>query len=304
MASHPPGQLSDKALSEVIGTLEQAEQHHRNWLHDLHASMICGRPFDDAVFPADAHCRCRFGRWYYHNEHQVLRDDPEYQALDTQHKAMHDCARKLAGVIADGQIIAEADYRGFVDCQQRFSQTLLTLRDQLKECLHSFDALTGVMTRSPFMKHLTMEQARSTRNGEASTVALIDIDHFKQVNDTHGHLVGDRVLQSFAQYLLRSLRAYDSVCRYGGEEFVVCLPQTTLASSVTVMERMRRELADLTIQPDGGPALRITVSVGLAELRPELPPDGTLELADGALYRAKAHGRNRVMVHVNTADER
>jgi len=303
MTTQPPAQLSDKALGEVIRTLEGADQHHRKWLCDLHASMICGEPFDDAVSPEDAHCRCKFGLWYYHNEHAVLHANPEYQELEILHKDMHDCARTLAAKSISKEPIYDGEYRGFIDRQQRFSRLLLGLRDQLKEFFYSFDSLTGVMTRSPFLKHLAMEHERVRRGGEAASLALIDIDHFKKINDNHGHLVGDRVLQDFAQYMLGMLRSLDSVCRYGGEEFVVCMPQTTLASAVTVMERMRRELADLAIQIEGGTALKITVSIGLAELKPDIPASESMRRADEALYRAKDNGRNRLLVHVCTEGE-
>jgi len=303
MTTAAPAQLSDKILGEVIQTLERAEQHHRQWLCDLHASMICGEPFNEAVFPEDAHCHCRFGHWYYHNEHTLLHANPEYQALDALHKDMHDCARALAIKSIGDETIYEGEYRGFIEHQQQFSRSLLALRDQLKEFFYSFDSLTGVMTRAPFLKQLAMEHERVRRGGEATSLAMIDIDHFKQINDDHGHRVGDQVLKTFAQYMLGTLRALDSVCRYGGEEFLVCLPQTTLASAVMVMERLRKELADLAIKTDGGAARKITVSIGLVELKPDILTNESLQRADEALYRAKEGGRNRLLVHVSTDGE-
>jgi len=125
---------------------------------------------------------------------------------------------------------------------------------------------------------------------------MLDIDHFKQVNDTYGHPVGDRVLQAVTLACLDALRQNDSLGRLGGEEFVALLPGTDAEGALLVAERLRRQVAEAaTVLDEGGAELRVTVSLGIAMLEPgEASAGDLLQRADAALYRAKEAGRNRV----------
>lgn len=288
--------LSDKEIQSVILTLETAEENHRLWLRSLHGSMICAAPFDEDVFREDAHTCCRFGKWYYQSAPELLKQLPEFLELDELHKVMHDAARYLAAKSIGQQTIYSDEYNGFIEKQQRFSQTLLAVRDHLRECLFSFDSLTGVMHRRPFSQQLDAAVARVQCSGEECCLALLDIDHFKQVNDNYGHLAGDRVLRQVAQYLISTLRPYDSICRYGGEEFLICLPSTGLEQAETIMNRSRAGLEATDIVYEPGNSLQVTASVGIARLFAEQGYDDCLGRADKALYKAKDDGRNRVCV--------
>ncbi|NYZ14259.1 GGDEF domain-containing protein [Azospirillum sp. RWY-5-1] len=158
------------------------------------------------------------------------------------------------------------------------------------------DELTGLYNRRAFMR--TADEAlrhAQARGGDLSLV-LFDLDHFKRVNDTHGHLVGDQVLRVAAETVMAALREADAPGRYGGEEFCVLLPGLGIPAALEVAERIRGSLEDVRIDTPTGP-LRISASLGVAGLAhgaasvPEL-----LALADAALYRAKAEGRNRVVL--------
>lgn len=160
------------------------------------------------------------------------------------------------------------------------------------------DTKTGLLNWSTWETEAKVEVIRAIRTGSPLSVALIDIDHFKAVNDTHGHLVGDMVLRAAADAIQEHLRSYDRAGRFGGEEFVVLLPQARQADAVSIAERLRTRIAAMSIpvneaNPDGK-RVRLTVSVGVAAL-----DDHTLELtdlmaaADAALYHAKQNGRNR-----------
>jgi two-component system cell cycle response regulator len=139
-----------------------------------------------------------------------------------------------------------------------------------------------------------VEQANS--RGKPLTVLVIDIDYFKSVNDDHGHDAGDDVLREFAIRIRRSVRGIDLACRYGGEEFVVIMPETDMAVATAVAERLRRRIAGepFSIQ-QGVHAIPITISIGLSALRPDDTTASVLKRADQALYRAKRDGRNRVV---------
>jgi len=295
MSQAPAARLTDTQIAEVIGHLERAEENHRRWLRRLHRSLVCGGTFSQDVLDEQAHQQCLFGQWYYNNDLAMLRGHPEYLGLEVLHRTMHDRARAIAVQMMAGQDVAEHSYDGFMDHQQQFSELLLQLRDRLHEFLYSFDTLTGVMTREPFLNLLEAEAERCRRSGDLAVVALIDADHFKAVNDNFGHLVGDRVLRAIGQFLLRLLRRYDLLCRYGGEEFMVCLPGVGEDEAVTILDRLRRQLAEHDIDIDDGRVVRVTISVGLAALSPAQPIKHSIGLADSALYNAKAAGRNRVM---------
>jgi len=162
--------------------------------------------------------------------------------------------------------------------------------------LSSRDPLTGLANRRQFDLVLERECDRVARSGEAALVLLLDIDHFKRVNDTHGHAAGDLVLQAAARCLQRCVRPMDTVARYGGEEFAVVLPNCAPAFARTVAERVRRRVQALHIPISPGTDLKITASVGGAFAPPWVRSSARLwtERADAQLYRAKAEGRNRI----------
>lgn len=297
MGRDPANRLTDSQLAEVIRHLETADDNHRRWLRNLHSGLLCGGDFGPEVVDPAAHRHCRFGQWYYGNDLTLLQDHPEYQALEAQHRLMHDCARDVVGQHLDGTTIPAALYRQFVDRQEQFSRSLLGLRDHLREYLFSFDTLTGVMTREPFLAQLDAQMERSRRTGEPAVVVMLDVDHFKGINDTFGHPVGDRVLGELGQFLARSVRRYDLLCRYGGEEFLMCLPGVSVEEALPIMNRLREELAALEIPIDGEAGIQVTASLGLAPLRPDQDRKQAIANADRALYAAKAAGRNRVVTY-------
>ena len=158
------------------------------------------------------------------------------------------------------------------------------------------DTLTGLFTRNVFQIRLAEECARSQRHNSSLAVLMLDVDHFKKVNDTHGHGIGDEVLRHIATTLSGQTRSSDCSARYGGEEFVVLLPDTSPSAVLHVAEKIRSKVeADCFRLPDGG-AIPLTVSIGVA-LFPEDTSDYAwlVELADQAMYEAKKSGRNAVV---------
>jgi diguanylate cyclase (GGDEF)-like protein len=161
------------------------------------------------------------------------------------------------------------------------------LRGEL-EHLATHDPLTGVLMRRALLAACEMELARCHRHDRDMALLMCDLDRFKAINDTHGHLVGDRVLIDFVTRTGALLRTPDRFGRYGGEEFVVLLPETDAAEALIVAERIRAARGDSTLPPN-------TVSIGVASYRvSDTRVEDLLERADAALYRAKANGRNRV----------
>jgi diguanylate cyclase (GGDEF)-like protein len=160
------------------------------------------------------------------------------------------------------------------------------------ERLSVTDALTGLYNRRHLTGTLANEVQRSRRLRRTFAVLLVDVDHFKQYNDTHGHLAGDAALVKIAEVLRKTTRGVDSVARYGGEEFLVMLLETTLATAAAVAERIRARVAAEAFE--GG---RLSVSIGAAEYPSHGDtPEELIASADAAMYQAKADGRDRVMV--------
>jgi len=178
------------------------------------------------------------------------------------------------------------------------------LQDDLKHSnellldLSNTDHLTGLFNRRYMMEALAKEVQRSNRKGSKLSIILLDIDHFKLVNDTYGHLQGDVVLKQVSLLLKKELRSYDCAARYGGEEFVAILPDSTLKEAIFVAERIRLAIQEAKFV-DELTGLNLTVSQGVAcfPLEGIATVDAYIKLADDALYRAKNNGRNRVEFH-------
>ncbi len=222
-------------------------------------------------------------------DHELGQLSAAFNAMAAELEA---CTRTLEARVAERT--AEAERR---------QEDLETLNAQLA-VLARTDGLTGLVNRRHLFELLGAEIPRAARHGHRLAIAMLDVDHFKRVNDTWGHDAGDAVLQTVAQVLKRELRAHDIVSRYGGEEFVVVLVEVDAARAPDILERLRREVeaavTELPPRPDHpGEAPRtigVTVSAGWVVF-PDDPGDvdGLLGSADEALYRAKHGGRNRIV---------
>ncbi len=178
-----------------------------------------------------------------------------------------------------------------------YLQRTAVLYEKVKK-LSLTDELTGLFNRRHFIQSLEREIRRAQRYGNDLALIMIDIDHFKKYNDAFGHLAGDRLLRSFAQHLARTARGTDVVGRYGGEEFVILMPDTGIEMAAHLAERIRQDIQDHLFETHGNPkSFKITVSIGCAQL-PEVEgqsqADDLIKLADDCLYHAKSNGRNRI----------
>lgn len=175
------------------------------------------------------------------------------------------------------------------------------LAEQLRRALQlveqdaATDALTGQPNRRSLDLLMTRQVALAGRNAQPFSLLMLDIDHFKQINDLHGHGVGDAALRAFASRVREHLREGDVCARYGGEEFVVVLPETALPAAREIAERLRCAVADGALLT--APLLSVTVSIGAAEFSPGLTPQQLLNMADEAVYVAKKRGRNQVCTY-------
>jgi len=178
--------------------------------------------------------------------------------------------------------------------------TDITERKHLEDKLHQLammDGLTGLFNRRHFLELAEKEARRTGRYSQKLGFLMIDIDHFKSINDIYGHAAGDRALQEFAEVLESVVREADFVARYGGEEFVAALPETTLPGSGVLAERIRAAVEKIEVTTDDGQVVKFTASIGGTHLLEGDDAEKALSRADKALYEAKSNGRNRVVFH-------
>jgi len=182
----------------------------------------------------------------------------------------------------------------------RVGQRMLEMQSNLMEARDALahqathDFLTGVFNRRAVLERLGQEISRAKRVNGSLSVGMFDIDHFKNINDAHGHQAGDEALIAFTRRIQSGLREYDCVGRYGGEEFLVIAPGTIGKDDESLYERLRAKIAEAEITTNAG-AISLTVSVGVAPGTGLSSVDALLATADAALYQAKAGGRNRVV---------
>jgi diguanylate cyclase (GGDEF)-like protein len=179
-------------------------------------------------------------------------------------------------------------------------QDLTSLSEEYKDMSYK-DALTGLYNRKAFSQFAGQYLAKGASAPVGAVLVMADIDKFKSINDTHGHLCGDEVLRAFAAKLGAGLRPRDICCRYGGEEFILLMPETTLQAGVSIAERLRASIESLPVAFEGK-QIRITASFGLSEVIPaqagDIPEEyitSCIQKADANLYKAKETGRNRVV---------
>ncbi len=175
----------------------------------------------------------------------------------------------------------------------RVAERILDLHEKLRvQAMH--DGLTGLLNRAAVVESLAHEIDRSGRDAKPLSVVLLDLDHFKRVNDTYGHASGDEVLREAARRLKSSMRCYDKVGRYGGEEFLIVAPGCSQENIIILAERVRTSIGGEPVQTPEGP-LQMSCSLGAAVTsgEPGEDADALIGRADAALYRAKANGRNR-----------
>ena len=288
--------IDPATLRNALEQLDQAAHDHAEWQENLLRAVFCALPYDPGDLTEGAHFHCRFGRWYYERAPAELWGQASFAAIGTEHERLHRiAARLLRDVAADAPIVRE-DFEDLVARSARLRLQIDSLRHELQDVLQNHDALTGAYGRVEMLPELREWRELARRGVQRCCIAFMDLDHLKAINDAHGHHVGDEVLSGAVRYLVRHLRPYDKVFRYGGDEFLIVLPGADLAIAQSVIRRVREGLARrrLASGADGVP-IRVTASFGLAPLDPETAVEDSVERADQALLLAKTAGRNRAI---------
>lgn len=294
----------EELVQERTKQLEHAEQRLRHIFETAPVALVLTRAGDGLIVDANQRAAAvfetsleklegsrAFDFWVDPEERaRVLRTVEERGFVEAEAVRLRTAEdRELWGELSLRSMLLDGEACLLVGVRDVSEQK--ALEERLRE-LATTDGLTGIHNRRHFFELAEAEVSRAERYGAGLSAAMIDVDHFKNLNDEHGHAVGDDALRALSAVLRRVLRRVDVVARYGGEEFVVLFPGTEVSTAVPVVERLRRAVA---AEPIPGTDARITVSAGVVGWRKGEHLDETLRRADAALYRAKAEGRDRVV---------
>ncbi|HUX42424.1 MAG TPA: diguanylate cyclase [Rectinemataceae bacterium] len=283
-------------LQGIIAQLQESLNSHQQWHGSLIRTIMCRLPADKHDTSDEAHAECRFGQWYYSKAPEKLRNHPGFIALGEEHQRLHHLAKLLLITADAGNPIAPLDYNNFANALDRLRLEISGLERELENSLFNHDSLTGAITRFGILPTLREQQELVKRHAQLCYISMMDLDNFKVINDVHGHAAGDKVLAESVRYLITHLRPYDKVFRYGGEEFLLCMPYTEAAAGFERVKELNRGIASLEIEIGEKEPIHIQASFGLALLDPDAPVEKSIDRADKALYAAKAAGRNCVLL--------
>ena len=295
----PPSQTADAlgggeppaAVLHALNSLEAIVSAHTEWLKNWHLEILEGLSpqRQGQINPPSL----ELPKWI---EDPVLQAHPEHQAVCDSLAELQAQAEQVAETTRSTGKIPTAAYSDFMNTVLAFASAVRQLQNDTWNQLANIDPLTGLGNRRAMWRKLRIEHERQGRNRHACCIAMLDLDFFKEVNDSWGHSAGDLVLQTVASMLTASVRTYDTVFRLGGDEFLLCLPSTDLRAAWAIIERLRLKVSICPIGLKDGTAIKASLSVGIAPLEQESDVEAALERADAALYQAKRSGRNRVYV--------
>lgn len=288
--------LGREELQDIIFHLEQALYNHQQWYNSIIRSLICKLPSDRHDIIADAYKECRFGQWYYETSPEKLRQQPGFIALGEEHLHMHKVATKLLVTINDGSTVSTYDYDDFAIALEKMRLEISVLQRELGELIYNRDALTGAINRISMLPVLREQQALVKRNVQLCSIAMLDLDHFKTVNDQYGHSAGDYVLAGISRFIIENIRPYDKFFRIGGEEFLICFQNASTKLTFEMVERLRIGISEMQINVNENQFINITASFGISSIESDRSVEQSIECADKALYKAKNEGRNNTQI--------
>ncbi len=284
--------LADLVEKNIITHYES----HLMWLTELAKKIKEG---STEGFPELNHTMCAFGKWLFSDGKMVIQNNSKYTGLTNIHKNLHMLAQKIYNILEQKEYHILINYLEKCELMSLGIGTELALLDNIIiNQKVAKDSLTGALNRQGlrgiFQSHYELALATSNR----FILALCDLDNFKMLNDTHGHVAGDRMLQLFVEVVKRNIRNSDVVVRYGGEEFVIMLPSVNAQMGYKVIEKIRDEFSQTPLDFNGS-KIHTSVSIGMMEIEPHHPfeqgfIDDFIMQVDQKLYFAKEHGRNRV----------
>lgn len=276
-------------MLSVSNPISQLIDDYLDWFVRWHNKLASGKP-DDLGPPTS------FAAWRAETLKSMTTEQPAVENLTQLHEQLHKLVKLVLMGKGDLQKIEPKDDENIANKYLELMQELRRFERAFAMAAAQLDPLTGLRTRRALMNDLDKEISRVVRTGSPFFIAIMDIDHFKLINDTYGHESGDRVLAAVANQVSHDIRLHDEAYRIGGEEFLVCLTDTDADGGKHVVERLRKNLEKTPILLADGKSIPVTASFGAALCNDAVTADELLRSADTALYRAKHEGRNRVVM--------
>jgi len=280
-------------------------ESHIIWLTELALSI---KNFQKEKFPQQDDCKCDFGIWLHGSEAKhFIQNNSKYKTLDSLHKSLHLFAQKIYLLLNNTNEQNYKEYHALISYLEKCELISLSIGTELALINNSIvnkiknkDALTEALNRNGLKSIFATQYELSRATDNSFVVAMCDLDYFKNVNDTYGHIAGDKILQLFVQIVKKHIRNSDLIIRYGGEEFVIILSASKKEQCIKVLEKIREHFSRSILKFDKQD-VQSTVSLGVIEITPSREYksellDEYLNLADKMLYLAKANGRNRIEV--------
>lgn len=281
-------------LERDIGELNQAIAYHYIWSSQLtHAALFNDKP-DPVMTDTESHLHCRFSKWLEMRLRLDCTGHPEVKQIEERHAAMHAAMRQIL-LSLEKSAVTRAQLQEYYATQREFLDAIDRYKTELIALRNNHDALTGLPLRKLLYRDFPLlQQAVMCEAAPALYLTLIDIDHFKRVNDQHGHTTGDAVLRELGSLLSRSSRSQDKTYRFGGEEFILLYLCENDAAFTAALERLITQIrAHEFITPTG--TLQITVTCGAVRAQQDDDLQTLIETADRAMYAGKQQGRNRII---------
>lgn len=279
-------------------TLKKLKKTHREYLKTLGIGFDSRDYFNRRLMVGVAHARIGLSLSYYFSAYRCLTEAivKHFPAKFTQPEISDEDLFLFINKITSFDMTLAIDiyHESKVELLVESLDELEDERNQLSQQIQ-IDTLTHVSSRLSLMENLEFTLNQSRINTTPVTIAMLDVDKFKAVNDTHGHLVGDHLLKQIASRVLGQVRDKDTVGRFGGEEFLLIFPETDAEIALRIAERIRQRIDENMFHIDGV-SLHTTVSIGLAEYQAEESTEDFIKRADAAMYQAKKAGRNKVVM--------
>jgi len=286
-----------RTLEALIQGIDHGIEAHLAWnQHLLRCALLHEAPGAD-VFRPDAHLHCPFGAWLSSHRYELETfDEALVERIAQAHQGMHDAVRLMCHRVLQGRPAIAADLAAYEQGQTTMVTLLNEMRERLAEAATHHDLLTGLPLRHGLEYTFGLRRKDARRSEAKLWLAMIDVDHFKSVNDHHGHAIGDIALQHIAQCLVGCLRETDALFRFGGEEFLALFLVREPQGVELLAARLLEAVSAAPLTTASGVTLHLTVTVGLARVRADEDLASATERADRAMLLGKAQGRGRFVL--------
>lgn len=289
----PFSRLTREQKRSALNDLRQALFQHELWYENFNRTIICGQVPDERDLQDGANYSWSLGQWLHGVGASRLGLHPSFSQILAAHELMHRHAAIMLRIAAEHRSIPLEDYELFLSAQKQVRAQLVTIKHELEDALRNRDPLTGAGNHIAMLTTLRERQALAQR---PTCLVMMDLDHFKEVNDTYGHTLGDEFLVQYAEFVMSHLRPHDEFFRFGGEKFLYAALDAELEQGRAIAEQLREGLSNREFFVEGYLPLTVTASFGLAMLDPSAPVDQSIDRADQALHAAKAAGRDRIAI--------